>query len=194
MSDPFSLEDSLVYELKVKSIAYAQGVNEGARRAIEEGRTAGLVRGWQAGADLGIARSISTFVLAMAESLESSSMSVSTNSNLSIDEKSTTKRESTIIRALRIAEQLRDSSNLHRPLKNNLDEDLVNDIQRLRAKSLVLGAITQLPAAIDDHNQAATTGPGSSSSVTSSSSSSSSSLLSSSSSLLPSLSTVSLSF
>jgi len=184
MSDPFSLEDSLVYELKVKSLAYAQGVNEGARRAIEEGRTAGLVRGWQAGADLGVARSISTFVLAMAESLESSSMSVSTNTNLPIDEKSTTKRESTITRALRIAEQLRDSSNLLHPLKNNLDEDLVNDIQRLRAKSLVLGAITQLPAAIDDHNQTAT---GSSSSLISSSSSSSSSLL-------PSLSTVSLSF
>ena len=186
-ADPFSLEDSLVYELKVKSLAYAQGVNEGARRAIEEGRTAGLVRGWQAGADLGRARSISTFVLAMSEFLDSSSTSVSTNTILSIDEKSTTKRESTIIRAVRIAEQLRDSSNLLRPLKNNLDEDLVNDIQRLRAKSLVLSAITQLPAALDD-NQAAT---GAGSSLTSSSSTS---LSSSSSSLVPSLSTVSLSF
>ena len=192
-SDPFSLEESLTLELQVKSLAYAQGVNEGAKRAVDEGRSAGLVRGWQAGADLGAARSMSSFVLALPWSLEASFSApvvsgegeTSTGSNAIDDSISSTKREPPFSRALRIAEQLQASSNALRPLKNKLDEDLVSDIQRVRAKTLVLGALAQLPAALEEHYQATTA---------SSSSSSSSSLSSTSSSIGASIVTSALSF
>jgi hypothetical protein len=189
LSDPFSLEESLSFELQVKSLAYAQGVNEGARRAVEEGRTAGLVRGWQAGADLGAARSMSSFVVALpwtlepsfsasssTPSLNTSAANVSDGSSMksSVEEISSSKRESTFTRALRIAEQLHDSATALRPLKNKLEEDLVNDIQRVRAKTLVLGALAQLPAALDESSS-------SSSSMSSSSNTSVSVSLSSSS-------------
>jgi len=169
-SDPFSLEDSFTLELQVKSLAYAQGVNEGAKRAVDEGRSAGLVRGWQAGADLGAARSMSSFVLALPWSLEASlsapvsGESSTTGSNAIVDDSITsTKREPPFSRALRIAEQLQALSNALRPLKNKLEEDLVSDIQRVRAKTLVLGALAQLPAALEEHSTTASSSSSSSS-------------------------------
>ena len=63
--DPFQLERVLSEDVRARSIAYAQGVEEGARRAVADGRAAGLAKGWQAGADVGTARALAAIALAL---------------------------------------------------------------------------------------------------------------------------------